>query len=179
MSDSSNNQEKQRGPTRRAGIGQKLVLLMWKNLLLRKRHWVLTLFEVLLPTLLFSLIVSIRVLPDSAFQPTEIDTNTTFKFIDEDNIRSHFCSKYYGFWNNANSTIPLVEPNTCVVIPEDFTELLPALGELPGLPNVTIFRKLLYGPPGNWTEDAATYLAKQMGTKIPVPLNPAAPPIDA
>ena len=51
----------------------KLWLLMWKNVLLRKRHWVLTAFEIILPTLLFTLMVSIRVLPNSAFRPVEIN----------------------------------------------------------------------------------------------------------
>lgn len=46
---------------------------MWKNLLLRKRHWVLTAFEILLPTLLFTLLLTIRVLPDSAFLPSYVN----------------------------------------------------------------------------------------------------------
>lgn len=35
---------------------RKISLLIWKNLLLRKRHWLVTLFEILLPTL-FALIL--------------------------------------------------------------------------------------------------------------------------
>jgi ATP-binding cassette subfamily A (ABC1) protein 3 len=36
---------------------RELKLILWKNLLIRKRHWVLTLTEILIPTLLFTLIV--------------------------------------------------------------------------------------------------------------------------
>lgn len=58
---------------RRKSVWRKLVLLMWKNLLLRRRHWLLTAFEILLPTLLFTLLVTIRVLPDSSFIPHFVD----------------------------------------------------------------------------------------------------------
>jgi ATP-binding cassette subfamily A (ABC1) protein 3 len=35
---------------------RELKLILWKNLLIRKRHWVLTLIEILIPILLFTLI---------------------------------------------------------------------------------------------------------------------------
>lgn len=35
---------------------KQLRLVLWKNSLIRKRHWVLTLFEILLPVLLFILV---------------------------------------------------------------------------------------------------------------------------
>lgn len=35
---------------------KQLRLVLWKNSLIRKRHWVLTLFEILLPILLFILV---------------------------------------------------------------------------------------------------------------------------
>jgi len=53
------------------------LLLMWKNFLLRKRHWLLTLFEIILPTLLFFLLVLVRVLPDSALLPEVVNTVCT------------------------------------------------------------------------------------------------------
>lgn len=58
---------------RSKSVWRKLVLLMWKNLLLRRRHWLLTTFEILLPTLLFTLLVTIRILPDSIFIPAFVD----------------------------------------------------------------------------------------------------------
>jgi ATP-binding cassette subfamily A (ABC1) protein 3 len=35
---------------------RELKLILWKNLLIRKRHWVLTLIEILIPILLFTVI---------------------------------------------------------------------------------------------------------------------------
>ncbi|XP_018027772.1 phospholipid-transporting ATPase ABCA1 [Hyalella azteca] len=69
----------------------KLRLLIWKNFLLRKRHWILTIFEVLLPTLLFALLVSIRVLPDSIFTPTFINETSRFPAVKENDLRASFC----------------------------------------------------------------------------------------
>ena len=36
-------------------------ILQWKNLILKRRHWVLTTVEILVPTLLFATLVAIRV----------------------------------------------------------------------------------------------------------------------
>ena len=36
-------------------------ILQWKNLILKRRHWLLTLVEILVPTLLFVTLVVIRV----------------------------------------------------------------------------------------------------------------------
>ncbi|CAH1380553.1 unnamed protein product, partial [Tenebrio molitor] len=41
---------------RRFRMWRELKLILWKNLLIRKRHWVLTLIEILIPILLFTLI---------------------------------------------------------------------------------------------------------------------------
>lgn len=43
-----------------ANILRKFRLMLWKNILVRRRHWILTLFEFLLPVLLFVLLVFIR-----------------------------------------------------------------------------------------------------------------------
>ncbi len=39
---------------------RKFFILQWKNYLLKRRHWVFTLFEIIIPTLLFVSIVAIR-----------------------------------------------------------------------------------------------------------------------
>ncbi len=39
---------------------RRFFILQWKNLLLKKRHWLLTLCEIVIPTLLFVSIVAIR-----------------------------------------------------------------------------------------------------------------------
>jgi ATP-binding cassette subfamily A (ABC1) protein 3 len=41
---------------RRFMMWRELKLILWKNLLIRKRHWLLTLTEILIPILLFTLI---------------------------------------------------------------------------------------------------------------------------
>ncbi|XP_069681460.1 phospholipid-transporting ATPase ABCA3-like [Periplaneta americana] len=45
---------------------RKFVLVMWKNFLLRKRHWIVTTFEILIPLALFILAAVIRSLSSSA-----------------------------------------------------------------------------------------------------------------
>jgi hypothetical protein len=44
---------------------KKLGLVMWKNLLLRKRHWIVTSFEIVIPVVLFILAAVIRSLISS------------------------------------------------------------------------------------------------------------------
>lgn len=39
---------------------RKLYLLLWKNFVIRKRHWILTLIEVVIPVVLFILIALMR-----------------------------------------------------------------------------------------------------------------------
>jgi len=39
---------------------RKLHLVLWKNLLIRKRHWILTLIEIVIPVLLFIVVASVR-----------------------------------------------------------------------------------------------------------------------
>lgn len=58
---------------KRAAGWKKLGLLMWKSVLLRKRHWILTAFEIILPTLLFILLLTIRTIPNSSFVPVYIN----------------------------------------------------------------------------------------------------------
>lgn len=41
-------------------IIHKFQLIMWKNLLIRKRHWLLTAFEIAIPILLFLLVAYVR-----------------------------------------------------------------------------------------------------------------------
>jgi ATP-binding cassette subfamily A (ABC1) protein 3 len=39
---------------------KKLWLVLWKNLVIRKRHWILTLIEIVIPVLLFIVVGAIR-----------------------------------------------------------------------------------------------------------------------
>lgn len=96
MADATENISKTR--KRKRSLWNKLVLLMWKNLLLRKRHWVLTAFEILLPTLLFTLLLTIRVLPDSAFLPSYVNESVEFRTASECVLKKELCTKY-GFWS--------------------------------------------------------------------------------
>lgn len=39
---------------------RKLCLILWKNLVIRKRHWILTLIEIVIPVLLFIVVALVR-----------------------------------------------------------------------------------------------------------------------
>jgi hypothetical protein len=59
---------------------RKLGLVMWKNLLLRKRHWIVTSFEIVIPVGLFILAAVIRSL--SSYSG---GNNTPTQYFDADN----------------------------------------------------------------------------------------------
>lgn len=59
-------------------IIHKFQLIMWKNLLIRKRHWLLTAFEIAIPILLFLLVAYVRgQIPDLGRQ--EYNETTIYK----------------------------------------------------------------------------------------------------
>ena len=62
-------------------LGKKFLLLIWKNFILRRRHWVLTIFEILLPTLLFTLLLTLRLIPDSSLRPVMVNNVSTYFYI--------------------------------------------------------------------------------------------------
>jgi hypothetical protein len=39
---------------------KKLWLVLWKNLIIRRRHWILTLIEIVIPVLLFIVVAVVR-----------------------------------------------------------------------------------------------------------------------
>jgi ATP-binding cassette subfamily A (ABC1) protein 3 len=39
---------------------KKLYLVVWKNLIIRRRHWILTLIEIVIPVLLFIVVAAVR-----------------------------------------------------------------------------------------------------------------------
>ena len=41
-------------------IGSKFLVISWKNLLLKRRHWFMTILEIVLPIILFVLIAVLR-----------------------------------------------------------------------------------------------------------------------
>lgn len=65
-----------------AGFGQRLGLLLWKNLLLRRRHWMVTILEILLPTLVALALAFLRtqIVDDNK---TVMNTTTIFPSQDE------------------------------------------------------------------------------------------------
>ena len=60
-----------------SSLVRKFAIVMWKNGKLKLRHWVVTLFEILVPSLLFVLLVFMRaqIVYDPGTKPP-----TTFRF---------------------------------------------------------------------------------------------------
>jgi hypothetical protein len=55
---------------------RKLGLVMWKNLLLRKRHWILTSFEIVIPVALFIVAAVFKsLIPSSDYSLVEGEYN--------------------------------------------------------------------------------------------------------
>jgi hypothetical protein len=72
---------------------RKLGLVMWKNLLLRKRHWIVTSLEIVIPVGLFILAAVIRTLSPS---PEVNITPAQYFYVEsEENLRL-----YFGFYNS-------------------------------------------------------------------------------
>ncbi|CAG0897380.1 unnamed protein product [Darwinula stevensoni] len=86
-----------------AGIAKKFLLLIWKNLLLRKRHPVLTVFEFLIPILLFASIfwMKTQLLPSGS--EGDMSPPAIFKPESESDLLS-------AFYNRTRSVI-LLAPN--------------------------------------------------------------------
>uniref|UniRef100_A0A182NIG1 ABC transporter domain-containing protein n=1 Tax=Anopheles dirus TaxID=7168 RepID=A0A182NIG1_9DIPT len=61
---------------------EKFVLLLWKNWILQKRHYIQTLFEILIPVLCCSILLLVRGLVD----PEYVDKNTVFKPLETDRL---------------------------------------------------------------------------------------------
>ncbi|RXG52689.1 hypothetical protein Avbf_09676 [Armadillidium vulgare] len=77
----------------------KFRLLMWKNIILRKRHWLLSFFEIAIPTGLMCLILFLRTIPGSKLLPQEITTNSIFQVGTETDLRKQLCETSGGKWN--------------------------------------------------------------------------------
>nr|XP_053628150.1 phospholipid-transporting ATPase ABCA3-like [Cherax quadricarinatus] len=90
---------------RKRSVWRHLVLLLWKNLVLRQRHWLLTFFELFLPTALFSVILFIRLIPNSDFVPEYINTTTVFRSHNEMKLREYVCENY-GIWLQGYCYVP-------------------------------------------------------------------------
>ena len=54
---------------------RKIFIMIWKNLLLRKRHYIQTALEIILPTLLFIILVALHVTVDIPNSPSGNGTN--------------------------------------------------------------------------------------------------------
>lgn len=66
----------------------KLKLILWKNLIIRKRHWFLTLIEICIPVLLFTL-WAYEKSKVSGMNKTHIDEPTFHHINTEEDIYSH------------------------------------------------------------------------------------------
>ncbi|XP_069191601.1 LOW QUALITY PROTEIN: phospholipid-transporting ATPase ABCA3 [Procambarus clarkii] len=129
------NPSEKSGSRRGRSTWWQLVLLMWKNLVLRRRHWLLTFFEILLPTALFSIVLFIRLIPGSNFIPEHINATTIFETDSEMRLKEYACSNY-GKWINKT--------NYC------FT--------MPNMRDLQIY----YGPYGGFTNSVATHVANEL-----------------
>ena len=66
----------------------KLVTILWKNLVIRKRHWVLTISEIVIPIILFTLVAYGRS-KISGMSKVHIKEPTYYDVTDTRNIYSH------------------------------------------------------------------------------------------
>lgn len=62
---------------------EKFNLLLWKNYILGLRHWVQTIFEVLIPVICCALLILIRAL----VTPDEYDDPTIFQELDLNSVQ--------------------------------------------------------------------------------------------
>lgn len=83
---------------------RKFGLVVWKNLLLRKRHWIVTSFEIVIPVALFILAAVIRSQLRSP-DVTHVSANY-FPIQNEDNVTSNILG-------HCNTTVLYAPNNTC------------------------------------------------------------------
>lgn len=104
------------GERRQRSAWRHLLLLLWKSLLLRRRHWLLTLLEVILPVGLFSVMLFIRLIPGSNFSTYHF--NQTIKGPTEELIlRQHVCWNY-GIWYGSKCHANPISPATIYYGPD-------------------------------------------------------------
>ncbi|XP_047471049.1 phospholipid-transporting ATPase ABCA1-like [Penaeus chinensis] len=87
------------GERRQRSAWRHLLLLLWKSLLLRRRHWLLTLLEVILPVGLFSVMLFIRLIPGSTFSTYHFN-QTIESPAEELSLRQRLCWNY-GIWSGS------------------------------------------------------------------------------
>jgi len=79
---------------------RKFGLVMWKNLLLRKRHWIVTSFEIVIPVVLFILAAVIQ----SQLESESPDVSANYF-----PIRNEYAVTSY-IWDSCDKTV-LYTPN--------------------------------------------------------------------
>jgi hypothetical protein len=84
---------------------RKFGLVLWKNLLLRKRHWIVTSFEIVIPVVLFILAAVIR----SQLRSPDVNHASAnyFPIQNEDQMTSYiryFCEEPLLYAPNTNFT---------------------------------------------------------------------------
>nr|XP_027231595.1 ATP-binding cassette sub-family A member 1-like [Penaeus vannamei] len=94
-----------KGERRERSAWRHLLLLLWKSLLLRRRHWLLTLLEVILPVGLFSVMLFIRLIPGSNFSTYHFN-ETIARPEEEFYLREQVCWKYGTWFGNACRAYP-------------------------------------------------------------------------
>jgi hypothetical protein len=86
---------------------RKFGLVMWKNLLLRKRHWIVTSFEIVIPVVLFILAAVIQ----SLLQTPDINVSAKYSPIRNESEMTYYIWRYckeavlYAPNNNFTSSI--------------------------------------------------------------------------
>ena len=61
-------------------IVSKFLVLLWKNLLLKRRHWFMTILEIIVPVLLFVVLAVIRgQIPNVTHYPLRNVTTATYE----------------------------------------------------------------------------------------------------
>jgi len=87
---------------------RRLAVLIWKNtILVRKRHWIITLLEVFLPLMLFTLIAVIRA-NSSGFGDIKVDRYSWFEPSDQLFLRNSLREKEIHFAPKNNFTETLM-----------------------------------------------------------------------
>jgi len=80
--------------------GKKFFILLWKNMIIKKRHWVMSILEVLVPTVLFVAIVALRTEGGERLNPKYKNETINAAKI----YPIYFCEAVYEISKNRNSS---------------------------------------------------------------------------
>nr|CAD7265343.1 unnamed protein product [Timema shepardi] len=95
-------------PQEMSAILRKFSLVLWKNLVIRKRHWLLTIFEIAIPVILFAIMALIKSNVNTTHGPTRDTT-----YFGTKNLES--ISHYFRFSNPVVYYAPDSEPQRTIM----------------------------------------------------------------